>query len=114
MLQEEDCGQNSLLTACGVQGFLTAGRKLPSLLAAHPFNHSFNHQPPAGPTTCVWTTETGGISKEHLELQAGRAMRTPGGYGDWRAGDGRHPERSWMGEVGVTVGEHSKQEDQIG
>ena len=31
--------------------------------------------------TRVWATETGGITKEHLELQAGRALGTPGGYG---------------------------------
>lgn len=55
------------------------GSRLPeqgNLPAADPFNHSFNHQPPAGPTSCVWATETGRIAKEHLEL-----LGTPGGYG---------------------------------
>ena len=34
--------------------------------------------------------------------------------GDWRAEDEGHTERSWMGKVGFTVGEHSEQDDQIG
>ena len=91
------------------------GSRLPeqgNLLAAHPFNHSFNHQPPAGPMTRVWATETGGITKEHLELQAGKALGTPGGYGGlesrgWRA------HREELDGAG-TVGQHSEQDDQIG
>lgn len=93
------------------------GLRLPergNLPAADPFNHSFNHQPPAGPTTCVWATETGRIAKEHLELQAAGPWEPQEVTGDWRAGDGRHTERTWIGEGGVTVGEHSELEDQNG